>query len=241
MNKLKGKQLGFSVVEVILVVAIVVLIGVIGWFVFKNQNKTISITSTSSSTKTPTLTNKIATTAPTQSSNPYAGWNLFTDSSNSFSVYYPNTWTVKLEPNNNQTMTCDSGIQGSTSQFFIPNDLSNIAKEYTGILVEVFKDSPSNVFSSCVIAGQQVSSDPTKSTINGYPSLFQQIVITKAQTNFGGNTTNSYVVSNNGESVLFTFEEQQVASSNGSYPGFNTTATDNANFVKLVNSIKFIN
>jgi len=64
MNKLKQNESGFSAVEVVLVLIIVVLLGVVGWFVYKNQKKTSPSTTTTTSTTTPTSTKTTTTPAP---------------------------------------------------------------------------------------------------------------------------------------------------------------------------------
>lgn len=65
MNKINKNESGFSAVELILVTAIVVLIGVVGWIVYKNYHKTTAATST---TKSATSTSPSITTTPTTNS-----------------------------------------------------------------------------------------------------------------------------------------------------------------------------
>jgi len=76
MNRIYKNQKGFSGVEVILIVVIVALIGVVGWLIYKDNNKTkttnIATTSSNSSTNksaTPTTT-KTSTSTPTTPSQP---------------------------------------------------------------------------------------------------------------------------------------------------------------------------
>lgn len=86
MNKLKKNELGFGAVEGILILVIVLLIGVVGWFVYKNQNKAISSTSAttsktaSSPVKTPTIVD------------PYAGWTTYISKAEKVSYKYPSDW-----------------------------------------------------------------------------------------------------------------------------------------------------
>lgn len=63
MGKLRNDQKGFSVVEVILVLVIVILIGAVGWLVYKNHQKN---TSTSTSSKTSTNTTQTSTIHTTE-------------------------------------------------------------------------------------------------------------------------------------------------------------------------------
>ena len=93
MCKLRNNEKGFGAVEGLLIVVIVVLIGVVGWFVYKNHNKTTNNTTTSNT----------ATTAPTktastpQSVDPYAGWKTYTSPDEKFTLKYPTDWTVSNE------------------------------------------------------------------------------------------------------------------------------------------------
>jgi len=66
MNKLKQNESGFSAVEVILVLVIIVLLGVVGWFVYKNQKKTTTPSTTNTSTTKPTSTTATPTSTSTQ-------------------------------------------------------------------------------------------------------------------------------------------------------------------------------
>jgi len=65
VGKLKSDEQGFSAVEVILVLVIVVLIGAVGFLVYKNHNKT-----TKASVATTTTTTKPAATTPTKTTTP---------------------------------------------------------------------------------------------------------------------------------------------------------------------------
>ena len=61
MVKLNNNEKGFGIIEGLLIVAVVVLLGYVGYMVYKNHNKTTTPTTTSTTT-TPTKT----TTAPTK-------------------------------------------------------------------------------------------------------------------------------------------------------------------------------
>ncbi|HET8991571.1 MAG TPA: hypothetical protein VFN31_00865 [Candidatus Saccharimonadales bacterium] len=85
MGKLKNNQKGFSAVEATLILVIVILIGIVGYMVYKNHHNT---------------TKASVSSAP---ANPYAGWKTYTDSSGVFTFKYPADWTNEasgvLEPN----------------------------------------------------------------------------------------------------------------------------------------------
>ncbi len=91
MGKLKNNQDGFGTLELILILVIVVLIGVVGWFVYdRNQNKSSQNTSTTATTtpKTTTSTN----IAPT--STKFSLQTKLTSHSKAFSFYIPDGWIV---------------------------------------------------------------------------------------------------------------------------------------------------
>ena len=97
MKKLSKNQKGFTAVETVLVIAILVLIGVVGWLVYKNHHKTTTSTTYSSTAKTSTSSSTTKTTTPTTTTkppaNPYAGWKTYT-TSDSTSFKYPTNWTL---------------------------------------------------------------------------------------------------------------------------------------------------
>jgi hypothetical protein len=88
MGKIRKNEVGFSPVEVILVLIILALIGVVGWFVYENHNKTNtpSSTTSASTTKQNTSVAKVA--------DPYAGWNTYKATIEPVSFKYPSSWTV---------------------------------------------------------------------------------------------------------------------------------------------------
>ena len=89
MGKLRNNQSGFGAVEGILVLVIVVLIGVVGFMVYKNHNKTKPTPVASTTTTKPTASTQAKTpTAP----DPYTGWQTYTGTDVNFK--YPADWTA---------------------------------------------------------------------------------------------------------------------------------------------------
>jgi|SRR3989344_6256642 len=86
MKTLKNNESGFSAVEVILVIIIVALLGIVGWFVYKNQNKTTT-PSTTANTTTSTPTETTTTTNAKYIT-------VLTSRNNKFSIGIPDGWTV---------------------------------------------------------------------------------------------------------------------------------------------------
>jgi Tfp pilus assembly protein PilE len=88
MKKISKNQKGFSVVEAVLMLVIVVLIAVIGYMVYKNGNKTKT-----SSSNTTVKTTQSSTSKSTTATNPYAGWKQYCSSYEKSCFKYPSTWT----------------------------------------------------------------------------------------------------------------------------------------------------
>lgn len=87
MKKLSKSELGFGTVEIILVIIILALIGVVGWFVYKNQNKTTTSSNTTTGpVNTPTTVD------------PYADWTAYSSSDGQYSLKYPKTWVKATSP-----------------------------------------------------------------------------------------------------------------------------------------------
>ena len=99
MNRYHNTQKGFSTVESVLALVIVVLIGTVGYIVYDNHiTKTAVVPST-------TVTNSSATPAKTTTAqNSYAGWQSYTLKYEKLSFKYPASWTAQD----------DSGSQGLT-------------------------------------------------------------------------------------------------------------------------------
>jgi len=86
MAQTHKNQDGFSAVETVLVIIVVVLIGVAGWLVYKNNHKKTENKTATNTTQTTTDTNK--------KTDPYAGWKTYTASEEKATFKYPSDWTV---------------------------------------------------------------------------------------------------------------------------------------------------
>jgi len=75
MSKISKNENGFSAIEIVLIIAVLVLIGLVGWLVYKDHHKTTPVA---------------------QSSSAYSGWKTYT-SNLGFSFKYPSGWTVKTD------------------------------------------------------------------------------------------------------------------------------------------------
>jgi Tfp pilus assembly protein PilV len=81
-------QRGFSAVESLLVLTIVILIGAVGYMVYKNHHKTSGSTNNSN----------VSVEATSPSNSPYTGWKIYTALSH-ISFKYPSNWTVTTSNN----------------------------------------------------------------------------------------------------------------------------------------------
>ena len=87
---------GFTLVEVLLLIVVLILVGGLGYLGYKQVNKK-SMTSTSSTT---------ASTTKTTAVDPYAGWKTGTLKYEKLSFKYPSNWNL-----------VDSSVTGSQYQF----------------------------------------------------------------------------------------------------------------------------
>lgn len=111
MKKLKNDESGFGAFEAVLIVIIVILIGAVGWLVYKNQHKD-KATVNQSSAKTAAKSKSPAAKAP----DPYAGWATYT-SQDGFTFKYPTDgWAITGARNPGYTQVTGSQLNGSEYQ-----------------------------------------------------------------------------------------------------------------------------
>src|ERR1700722_1729362 len=96
MKQLKKNEHGFSAVELVLVIIIIVLIGGVSWIVYKNHHKTNLSNNLSTSTKLTTAPKR-----PTTTTIPYAGWKTYTLKQEKITFRYPSTWQLKDKSDSN--------------------------------------------------------------------------------------------------------------------------------------------
>ncbi|HEY5267825.1 MAG TPA: hypothetical protein VII94_01670, partial [Candidatus Saccharimonadales bacterium] len=92
MKKINNEY-GFSAVELILVIAVIALLGVVGWLVYKNDHKTTITTVNKNTTSATTSANK-SNSGATTTSNTYSGWKTYTLPVEKLSFRYPSGWTA---------------------------------------------------------------------------------------------------------------------------------------------------
>lgn len=96
MKKFPLKQEGFGLVGALIVIAILVVLGGTGAYVYRRNHKPKATTSSNHSTQTTSNTSSKTNSSSSTSTktDPYAGWKTYTLTSVGLSVRYPADWTV---------------------------------------------------------------------------------------------------------------------------------------------------
>ncbi len=122
MHKLNEEN-GFSVIEVLLIIVLLVLFGLIGWLVYKEQHKATSYISSNTSahaTKAATNSSNATKTATNSSANIYAGWQTYTSALGGFSFKYPPTgWTLRAFHNDTLSWVTGPAITANENTLVI--------------------------------------------------------------------------------------------------------------------------
>lgn len=90
MNKIRNRQAGFSVIELLLILIFLAIVVLIGVYIAHNRSTKTTETTISGTAKTPTKTSP----AP----DPTADWTLYSSANGKFSVKYPQTWATAANP-----------------------------------------------------------------------------------------------------------------------------------------------
>ena len=166
MGKLKNNQNGFSGVEGVIVLAVIVLIGVVGYMVYNNHKKTTTASVAASTSP--------ATTKTTAAANPYAGWQTYTDASG-FTLKYPTTWaddtvkagtTVRVGANQTPTVLTENA-QGQLT----PQALSARHVDLIQVTTDTYAGTVADYKKSLTTDPKYTSGTASTSTsqiINGY-------------------------------------------------------------------------
>jgi Tfp pilus assembly protein PilE len=96
VGKLKYNQKGFTAVEGLLIVLILVVIGAVGYMVYHNHHKTTTAAATTTSSTKPATSTKTTTSTTTQPASTYAGWKTYTSAEEGASFKYPANWTATV-------------------------------------------------------------------------------------------------------------------------------------------------
>lgn len=205
MGTIRENEAGFSPVEAILVSVIVVLIGVAGWFVYKNHNKKPAINSVAATTTTKPTTTQ--TTSATQTApDPYAGWKTYTSPLKSgLSFKYPADWdftpsTTTPSPNNLGGVENDSVLRSAKVQ----GTYGTVTNQYMCVSIDEYSTSGWDV--SNWTFGKELSSEQvilggksaTLSTYAGHTPMQSELIVHNPNVPSGNHfitTKNNFVVS----------------------------------------------
>jgi hypothetical protein len=86
-------QTGFGILGIVLVLAVIAVLGASGLVVYQHRKSSAHNTAATSTSQTTTQTQEPPTT-PAPPPDPYAGWKLYTSSSEKLSFKYPPDWTT---------------------------------------------------------------------------------------------------------------------------------------------------
>jgi cytoskeletal protein RodZ len=164
MDKLNKNNKGFGSVELVLIVIIIAMLGVVGWFVYKNQHKTTTSTPVTKSTVPATKSTK---TTPAISVDPYVGWQTVTSSEvNNTNFKIPSDWVyraingfgVSVAPNTSLLAVANSGDVGMI-RFSTSTDASNS--------VATFVANPTNTTNTATYTYQKM----VLNSVTGYKTV----------------------------------------------------------------------
>src|SRR5579862_4958986 len=96
MNKITKNQTGFGVTGMMFIV-VIILLGVMGYLVYRNHHKTTTNSNTGTTSSTSIAKQTAPATAKTLpvASDPYTGWKTGTLQFEQITYKYPASWTVK--------------------------------------------------------------------------------------------------------------------------------------------------
>jgi len=162
------KQLGFGVVEVVIIVVVLALIGVGGWYVWEANHKSPS---TASNSNTPTNNSNTTNTAKT----------LGLDSDKA-TFTLPSGWSVRDDHTNTACMhTLGSNVTCLDQVSIYPDEVGNspTPPAYAGVTVAIYKHADTTSAKSwyendyegdAINAGNIV--EPSTAAINGYDAYY---------------------------------------------------------------------
>jgi hypothetical protein len=114
MINLKNNEAGFSGIEIILVLAVLVLLGTVGWLFYNNYSKApmTSVTTTKSKSS--------AKPSTSISSDKYVGWTRYCSKLVNACIKYPPGWN---------NYVCSNNPPGNTSGVCPPNDFNIVSSD----------------------------------------------------------------------------------------------------------------
>lgn len=186
---------GFSTIEFIMVFLIIVLVGAVGYFVYKNHHQPVRVI-----TVTKTVTKPSATNTTSSTTNPYANWKTYTSATGKYTIKYPETWTLNecsgdalIGATSAEAGTCQSD---STPQIQISSMAGDERQNWQIIGGPAYPDL-----------------NTTTVTINGTESIKQTATLSAGSNNTTGGIPDGTKVTNyifyvNGRTYLFAYNQK---------------------------------
>jgi hypothetical protein len=143
MRKKSLNSRGFGLIGVLIAVIVLAAVGGVGVYVYHRDHKAKATTESSN-----TSSKSSSTTTPPPA-DPYAGWKMYTDSTNHYGFKYPSDWTL--------TVDTSQGVSAS-----VRNPAGTVLVSYSNPFV---KDSSTSSFYTVDI--ESVSSNPNLKVIGG--------------------------------------------------------------------------
>jgi len=111
--KKTNNESGFSGLEFIVVILVIIILGLVGWLVYKDNHKTST---------TPPKT----TTSSTTSNSPTSGWNTYKSTLGGFSFKYPSSgWTLKKFDNSTLTWVSGSAVTSNEASLSLDENIGS--------------------------------------------------------------------------------------------------------------------
>lgn len=207
----KINQAGFTLVEGLLVIIALALVTGVGYYVYSNQ-------ADKNSSKTTAVGNGRDSGQKTAKTDPYAGWQTYTNAEAGFTLRYPSDWMFNSK--GSKTKSGDGEFGGdqfiSKANYDADNNAS-ILQLQTDVSELSAESYAKQQYDAAAIA---TAKSFTSSKINGYDAQ----TVNFSASGDGNNNGYDVFVSNKGHIVELTY-----------YPGTKDTET----FKAIINSIKF--
>ena len=145
MGKLRNNESGFGVVEAALVLVVLILLGVSGWAIYRQQHKATPAVKT---TRTTSTAKAAVPRAPEVPTNPYAGWKSYCSSYGGLCFKYPASWVFEKKtyaPGTAPSQEVDtiSSPSGDTVVTYDPQSFAPFGESVTVHVVSV-KSAPAD-------------------------------------------------------------------------------------------------
>lgn len=214
-----NNQKGFA--NVILVVVIVILVGIVGYFVFVKKSEPIA-QQTPTPTPTPSQTQPPKTTTPsTSTTQSYKG--------TGFSVNYPKSWVIQNRGCSDMGGTDCTNLAPTAAIAYYKQKYGNDSLSLAGFSAHKTTQTPRDWLGTIIGGGTFAEDKPV--TINGYSAAFVKSVAPNAYTDY------YYAVANKGVVIYFVFRSYSESHPYGQSVQIDDYSQYLMDFQSIVNSI----